>query len=559
MSPARSSHPRHSLKVLPLGGLGEIGKNMLVLETPEDMVAIDAGVLFPEVDMPGIEIVIPNFDYLVERRNKFRGLLITHGHEDHIGAVPHLLQRVQVPVYAPPMAAELMRHKLREHRLLDEADLNVIKPGRAVRFGRLEAEWFSVCHSIPDSCGIAVRTPLGTVLHSGDYKFDQDPVIGDPTDYGKLAQICGKGVFLLLADSTYAEDDGYSGSDRTVAESLFRLVQEAPGRVFVVSFASQIARVQIAADAARAAGRRLAVLGRSMQNNVKIARDLRHLDIPDGLLISTAEAASLPDRKVAYVTTGSQGEPSSALVRMSRQEHPEVEIREGDTIILSSNVIPGNETAVFESVDDLVRQGARVITNRHQHTHVSGHARREEMRTLFNIARPQFFVPVHGEYRMLKAQAQLAVDAGVPAENVFLIENGEQLELTADGGRVVDRVTAGHIFVHGLGVWDESGNVVLERRALARDGIVTIALARDARSGRVVGRPKMISTGFVHTEDAPRLFKDTLEDLETKLEDARRKALEWSDLEELVRTTVARFLSKRTKRKPLIYTVSIEI
>ena len=555
----RSTSSKPSLKVLPLGGLGDIGKNMLVLETDEDMIAIDAGVLFPEVDMPGIEVVIPNFDYIVDNKHKFRGLLITHGHEDHIGAVAYLLKRINAPVYAPAMAVELLRNKLKEHHLLDGAQLKVVKPGRPVRFGGLEAEWFRVCHSIPDACGIAVKTPLGTVLHSGDWKVDHDPVIGEPTDFGRLAEICAEGVFLLLGDSTYAEDEGYSGSDRTVAESLFRLVSEAQGRVFIASFASQIARIQITADAARASGRKLAVLGRSMLNNVKIASELGHLEIPRGMLISPAEAASLPDRKVAFVTTGSQGEPSSALVRMARGEHPEVEIRAGDTIILASNVIPGNETAVYGAIDDLVREGARVITNRHQHTHVSGHARRDELRILFNIARPRYFVPVHGEYRMLKAHTDLALDHGLPEDSVFLLTDGDQLELTEQGGKVVDRLPAGHIFVHGLGVWDESGNVVVERRALARDGIVAVALARDTKSGRVVGTPKIISTGFVHSGDAPRLFKDTLEDLETKLEVARHKHLEWEELEELVRSTVARFLSKRTKRKPLIYPVSIEV
>ena len=557
--PARSQAHRATLKVLPLGGLGEIGKNMMVLEMGDDMIAIDAGVLFPEVDMPGVEVVIPNFDYLEENKDRFRGLLITHGHEDHIGAVPHLLKRMNVPVYAPAMAMELIRNKLKEHHLLDQAELTVVKPGRTVKLGALEAEWFSVCHSIPDACGIAVQTPLGTVVHSGDYKFDQDPIIGEPTDFGRLARICGNGVFLLLADSTYAEEEGFSGSDRTVAESLFRLIHEAQGRVFIVSFASLIARVQIAADAARSAGRKLAVLGRSMQNNVRIARELRHLDVPDGTLISPAEANSLPPHKVAFMTTGSQGEPSSALVRMSRREHPEVEVREGDTIIMSSNIIPGNEEAIYESIDNLVRLGAKVITNRHHLTHVSGHARREEMRTLFNIARPRYFVPVHGEYRMLKAQAELAAEAGVREGNIFLLEDGDQLALSADRGHIAAKVPAGHIFVHGLGVWDESGNVIVERRALARDGIVSIALARDSKTGKVVGSPKIISTGFVHIEDAPRLFKDTLEDLETKLEQARRRPLEWEQLEELVRTTVGKFLSKRTKRKPLIYTVSIEV
>ncbi len=545
--------------MLPLGGLGEIGKNMLVLETADDMVAIDAGVLFPEVDMPGIEVVIPNFDYIAERQDKFRGLLITHGHEDHIGAVPHLLKRFKVPVYAPAMAVELIRGKLKEHHLLDGTELKVVKPGRAVKFGGLSAEWFSVCHSIPDACGLAIKTPLGMVVHSGDWKIDHDPVIGEPTDFAGLARISAGGVFLLLADSTYAEDEGYSGSDRTVVESLFRLISEAEGRVFIASFASQIARIQITADAARSNGRKLAALGRSMTNNIKVARELGHLEIPDGMLISAAQAASLPDRKIAYVCTGSQGEPTSALVRMARGEHPEAALKEGDTVIFSSNIIPGNETSVFESIDDLARLGVRVLTNRSHQTHVSGHARREEMRILFNLTRPRYFIPVHGEYRMLKAHADLAADHGMPNDNIFLLTDGDQLELKQSGGQVIDRISAGHIFVHGLGVWDESGNVVVERRALARDGIVSIALARDSKTGKVVGTPKIISTGFVHSEDAPRLFKDTLEDLETKLEVARRKSLEWKELEELVRSTVARFLSKRTRRKPLIYPVSIEI
>ncbi len=556
--PPRTS-PKSKLKILPLGGLGEVGKNMLALETDEDLIAIDAGVLFPEADMPGVEVVIPNFDYIIERKGKFRGLFITHGHEDHIGAVAHFLKRLNAPVYAPAMAVELIRNKLKEERILNGADVRLARPGKPVRAGKLEVEWFRVCHSVPDACGIAVRTPLGTVLHSGDWKVDHDPVVGDPTDFARLAKICGDGVFLLLADSTYAEEEGYSGSDRTVAESLYRLISEAPGRVFVASFASQIARIQITADAARALGRKLALLGRTMTSNVKIARELGHLDLPEGLLVSAAQAASLPDSKVVYMTTGSQGEPASALVRLSRGEHPDVDLKRGDTIILSSNIIPGNETAVYEAIDDLARVGAKIITNRSHHTHVSGHARRDEMRMLFNIARPRYFIPVHGEYRMLKAHTDLAIDHGVPEENVFLITNGDLLELSHDSGKVVDKVSAGHIFVHGLGVWDESGNVIVERRALARDGIVAVALARDSKTGKVVGVPRIISTGFVHAVDAPRLFKDTLEDLEPKLEGARYKPVEWKELEELVRSNVARFLSKRTRRKPLIYPVSIDV
>jgi ribonuclease J len=344
-----------------------------------------------------------------------------------------------------------------------------------------------------------------------------------------------------------------------VAESLFRLVGSAPGRVIIASFASQISRVQIAADAARAAGRKLVVLGRSMVNNTRIARELSHLDVPPGLMVPAAEAASLPDEQVLIVTTGSQGEPSSGLVRMSRGQHREVRIKPGDTVIVSASVIPGNETAVNEAVDDLVRLGAKVITNQQARTHVSGHARREELRMVLNLARPQYFVPVHGDYRMLRAHADLAIDQGIPEEDVFLLTDGDLLELTADRGEVVDKLPAGNIFIHGLGIWDEFGNVIIERRALARDGIVTVALARKTGTTEIVGAPRIVSTGFVHTEDAEPLFKDTLDELRSVLDRSKSKTLEWGELENLVRRTVESFLAKRTRRHPLIIPVAIDV
>ena len=547
------------LRVLPLGGLGEIGKNMMVLESGDDIVVIDAGVLFPETDMPGVDVVIPNMDYLVENSDRVRALLITHGHEDHIGAVPHLIDALSVPVYAPPMALELIRNKLKQAHLLDAADLRVARAGQPVQIGELTVEWFHVCHSIPDANGIVLQTPLGTVVHSGDFKIDHDPMIGDPTDFSRLTELSGDGVFLLLADSTYAEEEGYTASDRVVADGLHRLIAEAPSRVIVSSFASQIARIQIVADAAAANGRKLAIVGRSMINNTRVARELGHLDMPADTLITTAEAESLPDAQVIIITTGSQGEPSSGLVRMSRGEHREVTIREGDTVIVSASTIPGNEVAVNESIDNLVRLGARVITNRHAEVHVPGHARRDELRMIFNITRPQYFVPVHGEYRMLKANADLAVDQGVRPESSMLLLDGDLLELTADRAEVIEQLPAGHVFVHGLGMWDESGNVVVERRSLSRDGIVTVALARATKSGRLVGDPKIISTGFVHTEDAEGLFADAAEELTAVLDRALAEPLEWDELENLVRTSLGRFLGRRTRRHPLIVTVAIDV
>ena len=422
----------------------------------------------------------------------------------------------------------------------------------------MTAEWFPVCHSIPDAHGIAVYTPLGTVIHTGDFKIDHDPVIGYPTDFTDLARIAADGVFLLLSDSTYAEDEGYSGSDRVAAEGLFKVIAEAEGRVFVASFASQIARVQIAADAARATGRRLAILGRSMINNIRIARELGHLDIPQELMVKPAEAASLPDHRVLFMTTGSQGEPTSVLVRMSRGEHKDVDVREGDTIVISANAIPGNEVSVNESIDDLVRLGARVITNRQQVTHVQGHARREELRTVINLTQPRYFVPVHGEYRMLKAHAGLAMDHGLSEDNVFILTDGDQLELSEHGGEIVDKLPAGHVFVHGLGMWDESGNVVVERRSLARDGIVVISLAR-GRDGKIKGEPKFVSAGFVHSDQSDVLFKDTKDALSPILDRARNESLQWTRVENQLRAAAARFLGKRTRRRPLIVLVPVEV
>ena len=549
---------RPTLKVLPLGGLGEVGKNMMVLEVGEDIVVIDAGVLFPEYDMPGVEVVIPNLDYLSENADRVRAIMITHGHEDHIGAVPYVVDKVEAPVYAPAMAVALLRNKLRESRRLDKTELRIARPGDTVRAGQLTAEWFPVCHSIPDAHGIAVYTPLGTVIHTGDFKIDHDPVIGYPTDFTDLARIAADGVFLLLSDSTYAEDEGYSGSDRVAAEGLFKVIAEAEGRVFVASFASQIARVQIAADAARATGRRLAILGRSMINNIRIARELGHLDIPQELMVKPAEAASLPDHRVLFMTTGSQGEPTSVLVKMSRGEHKDVDVREGDTIVISANAIPGNEVSVNESIDDLVRLGARVITNRQQVTHVQGHARREELRTVINLTQPRYFVPVHGEYRMLKAHAGLAMDHGLSEDNVFILTDGDQLELSEHGGEIVDKLPAGHVFVHGLGMWDESGNVVVERRSLARDGIVVISLAR-GRDGKIKGEPKFVSAGFVHSDQSDVLFKDTKDALSPILDRARNESLQWTRVENQLRAAAARFLGKRTRRRPLIVLVPVEV
>jgi ribonuclease J len=547
------------IRVVPLGGLGEIGKNMMVLETVNDIVVIDAGVLFPEWNMPGIDVVIPDMDYLEENADRVRALLITHGHEDHIGAVPHFLKRVNVPVFAPAMAEALLHEKLRQVKMRDQADLRIIHPGEQHDIGEFKVEWFAVCHSIPDSMGIAIDTPAGVVIHTGDFKIDNAPVIGPPSDLGVLADICQDGALLVMADSTYAEEEGYSPSDREVVESLPDLIGAAKNRIIVSSFASQIARIQIVADACIKHNRKLCVVGRSMINNTKTGRELGHLNIPGDLIISTAEANSLPGDKVLILTTGSQGEPQSGLVRMSRSDHRDISIQDDDTIIMSASTIPGNEVPVNDSINDLVRLGARVITNHETRTHVPGHARKEELRMLLNATRPKYFVPVHGEYRMLRAHADLAISTGVKEENVFLLTDGDVLEIDANSGEVIDRIEAGHIFVHGLGMWDESGNVVIERRSLQHNGVVSVAFSRDSVDGSLVGNPKIVSVGFVHTEDSDGLLREAEDALTPVLDQHLKKPIEWGELEGVVRTTVGSFLGRRTKRRPLILTSAIDV
>ena len=547
------------VRVLPLGGLGEIGKNMMVLETADDIVVIDAGVLFPEWNMPGIDIVIPDMDYLEDNADRVRALLITHGHEDHIGAVSHLIKRINIPIYAPAMAEALIHEKLRQAKLRDQVSLEVIRPGEQHYIGGFEVEWFSVCHSVPDSTGIAINTPAGVIIHTGDFKLDNDPVIGPPTDLGVLSDICQDGALLLMADSTYAEEEGYSASDREIAKNIPALIGAAPARVIVSSFASQISRIQIVADACLHYGRKLCVVGRSMINNTKVSRELGHLNIPADLMISSAEANSLPASKVVILTTGSQGESQSGLVRMARNDHRDIQIQDNDTIIMSSSTIPGNEVPVNDSINELVRIGARVITNQETRTHVPGHARKEELRALLNVTRPKYFVPVHGEYRMLKAHADLAISTGVSPENSFILTNGDILELDANSAEVVDRIEAGHIFVHGLGIWDERGNVINERQALQHNGIVSVAFSRDVTDGSLVGKPKIVSVGFVHKEDAQGLLRETEDALRPVLEQYLKKPNEWNEIEEVVRKTVGSFLSRRTKRRPIIITTAIDV
>ncbi|MFC1948407.1 ribonuclease J, partial [Chloroflexota bacterium] len=415
------------LKIIPLGGLSEIGKNMMVLEYADDILIIDAGLMFPEEEMLGIDLVIPDINYLLDKRENIRGIVITHGHEDHVGALPFILPQLDVPIYATKLTQGLIQVKLKQRRALTGATLKTVQFGTKIKLGNFTVEFFPVCHSIPDSAGLIIETPVGTVVHSGDFKLDYTPVSGEPTALARLAQLGGEGVLLLMSDSTYAELPGYTPSERVVGEALERVIADAPGRVIVTTFSSLISRIQQIIDAAAKHDRRVFIVGRSMSDNVKMALELGYLNSPDGVLARMDELKGLAHNKIVFVTTGSQGEPTSALVRMANRDHKQLKINKGDTVVISATPIPGNEAVVNRTVDNLLKQGARVLYDKILPVHVHGHASQEELKLLLNIVKPKFFVPVHGEYRHLSYHARLASSVGIPEENIFVLEDGDKL------------------------------------------------------------------------------------------------------------------------------------
>ena len=540
------------LRVIPLGGLGEIGKNMMVIEYGDEAVVIDSGVLFPEENMPGVDFVIPDVSYLVENSDKLKAILITHGHEDHIGALPYVLEHLDVPVYSSRLTHGLITVKLKEHGRLADARLNVVQPDEPFTIGKLGIEFFRVCHSIPDAMGIAIRTPLGLVVHTGDFKVDHTPTDGKPTDFSVLARMADEGVLLLCSDSTYAEVDGYTPSEKLVGESLDREISQAHGRVMVATFASLISRVQQVVDAAVRYDRKVTVVGRSMVNNVKMARNLGYLQVPEDTIISMNEARKLPHEEVVIIATGAQGEPTSALVRIANGEHQDVEIEEGDTVIVSASPIPGNETLVARTIDNLLRQGAKVLYSRIATVHVHGHASREELKMMLSLVKPKFFVPVHGEYRHLVAHADLAVSLGIPAENTFVLEDGEVLALWDDYGEVVDDVPAGHVYIDGRTTWDDTSKVLDERRRLATDGVVAFTLMIDRETGDFLNHPLVKSSGFLEMngddgllEQASEVALDALEELEGN---ERRNG----KIEMKIKRAVSKYLYDETRMRPTI-------
>jgi len=549
---------RERLRVIALGGLGEIGKNMLLFEYGGDLIAVDAGLMFPEEDMLGVDLVIPDISYILQHRQGLKALFITHGHEDHTGALPYILKRVQAPIYCTPLTADLIAVKLEEARLLDKADLRRMHPGDRVRVGSFEVEPFGVAHSVPDSVGLAIRTPVGTVVHTGDFKLDHRPVMGQPTDLARLAQLGSEGVLLLLSDSTYVEVEGYTPSERVVGDALLNIMGSSPGRVIVATFASLISRIQQVVDAAHATGRRVFVTGRSMLDNVDMAVEKGYLTVPDGVFAGVGELRRLPHHELAVVTTGSQGEPTSALTRMADRDHPHIKIVPGDTVVLSATAIPGNEALVYRTVDNLFRLGARVLYNRIANVHVRGHAAQEELKIVLTLVQPRYFVPIHGEYRHLVLHARLAESMGVPQENTFVLVDGDVLEIDGTGARLRDRVPADYVYVDGLGVGDIDHVVLRDRQHLATDGMIVVVIAVDKRSGRVVGKPDVVSRGFVDVEESEELLERTRDMVVAALQGANR-VTEWGVVHSKVKEAIAQFLYKETRRRPMVLPVIVGV
>ena len=558
MATSSSVNPR--LRVIPLGGLGEIGKNMLALEYGEDIIVIDCGVQFPEDDMLGVDLVIPNISYLVERAEHVRAILITHGHEDHIGALPFVLPQLKAPVFAPRLAQGLISVKLHEHRATRGTTVEIIEPGTSYKFGEnFQATWFRVCHSIPDAMGIAIETPLGVVIHTGDFKIDHTPVDGQNIDLSTLAQYGSRGVLLMLSDSTYAEVPGYTPSEQVVGEALERAVAEAPGRIMVATFASLISRIQQVIDAADRHQRKVSVVGRSMVDNIKMASEMGYLNLPAGILVPISEMRKLPPEKVVLLTTGSQGEPTSALVRISNKDHRDVQVMEGDTVVISASPIPGNELLVDRTIDNLLRQGAKVLYSRIALVHVHGHAAQEELKLVLSLVRPRYFVPVHGEYRHLVAHAQLAWDLGVAPSGIFVLQDGDVLEVSEEEALLADQVLADPIYIDGLSTRDSRSEVLGERRALSKDGVVVVVLPTDRKTGRLAQHPTAMASGFMDATETKQVFPGLTAAVAQILDENRELAGQPELMKQKVRQTVRDFLSKETGRRPTIIPMVLEV
>lgn len=545
------------LRILPIGGCGEIGKNMTVIEYGQDIIIIDAGIMFPENDMLGIDFIIPDWQALREKKDRIRALIVTHGHEDHTGAVPYLLKEFNIPVYATRLTCGLLEVKLKQHKILDKVNLNTISAGEELTIGPFKLEFFRVAHSIPDGVGIGITTPAGLLVHTSDYKFDHTPVDGQPTDFAKLAEFGGRGVLALLGDSTNADQPGTTPSERVIDDAFDRAFRAAKGRIIVATFASLISRIQQVANASMRHNRKMAIAGTSMLENTRMARKLGYLNFPGDMLIRLDEANSMPPRNVVIMATGTQGEPSSVLARVSKGIHNRIKIEHGDTVIMSSHPIPGNEEMVHRIINGLYQRGAEVLYDPIDTVHVSGHASQEELKLMINLVKPQYVIPVHGELRHLHAHARLAREVGIEPQNIYVIENGYPIEFDDGEARIGKRVPGGYVYIDGARVGDVGPSVLRERDQLGRDGFVMAIVHRDPDSGELLDTPEIFTRGFVYQKEADEVLADATETVINTVES--NPHAHQNTLHDKVKKALSNHFYKETKRRPMILIVISDI
>lgn len=550
---------QQKIQIIPLGGLGEIGKNMTVIRSGDDIIVIDSGLAFPEDDMLGIDLVIPDITYLLENRDLVRAIVLTHGHEDHIGALPYVLKQLDVPVYGTRLTLGIVAGRLKENDVKADNLIPII-PGDQVQIGCMKVGFVRVSHSIADSVALCIKTPVGMIVHTGDFKLDQTPVDGKVMDFHKLAELGDQGVLVMLADSTNAERPGFTSSERCVGLTFDETFRNAKERIIIATFSSNIHRIQQAVDVACKYGRKVAILGRSMVNVVNIALELGYLEVPEGVIIDTDELNNYPGSGIVILTTGSQGEPMSALTRIAMSDHKKVDIIPGDTVIISATPIPGNEKLVSRTVDSLFRQGAEVVYEAASGIHVSGHASQEELKLMHNLIRPRFFIPVHGEYRHLIKHAKLAQELGLPKDNIFIAENGQIIEFSAERGAIAGKTTAGNVLVDGLGVGDVGNIVLRDRRQLSQDGILIVVVTMDKQRGCVAAGPDIISRGFVYVRESEGLMEEAREKVNQALEKCETSGItEWAAIKANIRDTLSKHLYEKTRRRPMILPIIMEI
>lgn len=549
----------HKLQIIPLGGLGEIGKNMTVIRYNNQMIVIDAGLSFPEDDMPGIDIVIPDYSYVVENKDMLLGILVTHGHEDHIGTLPYLLRDIDAPIYSTSLTLGLIQAKLKESNV-NNIKATAVKPGDSIKLGVFKIDFIRVSHSIPDSVGLAIHTPLGTIVHTGDFKLDHTPVTSEILDIYKFSELGQKGVLCLMSDSTNVEKPGFTMSERKVGLMFDEVFRNAKERIILASFASNVHRVQQVITAAFQNNRKVAIVGRSMLNYATIASELGYLNIPEGTLIDIDEIIQLPSNQACIITTGSQGEPMSALTRMAMNDHKRVGIQPGDTVVISANPIPGNEKSVARTIDQLFRLGATVIYESMSGVHVSGHASQEELKLMINMVKPKYFIPVHGEYRMLIKHGQLAEQLGILKENIFVAENGSIIEFSRNGACIAGKVSSGRILVDGLGVGDVGNIVLRDRKQLSQDGILIVVIAISRANAEIVAGPDIVTRGFVYVRESESMLDEAKQKIRQTAERCLENGnIEWATLKNQIKDALGKHLYEKTKRRPMILPIIQEV